>query len=30
MPERATVGRRVHSSYWRVLGERPAIGRKFT
>ncbi|MBF9070463.1 ISL3 family transposase [Streptacidiphilus sp. NEAU-YB345] len=27
-PDCATLGRRVHSSYWRMLGERPAIGRK--
>lgn len=27
-PDCATLGRRVHSSYWRTLGERPAIGRK--
>ena len=27
-PDCATLGKRVHSSYWRTLGERPAIGRK--
>jgi transposase len=26
-PDCATLGRRVHSTYWRTLGERPAIGR---
>ncbi|SEP05053.1 ISL3 family transposase [Actinacidiphila rubida] len=27
-PSCATLGKRVHSSYWRTLGERPAIGRR--